>query len=162
MTDRVFLSYLREDADRVDQLARVLKSGGLPLWIDRFEIRAGEDWRISTRQAVAAAPFFVACLSARMQARERSIMWEELRAGVEEARTRPADRQWLIPVKLEPCDVPMKNTQNHYALLHERTWRAHGSWRTNVSWRRSKKKYRILKTGEPAILRYAPPVSKAS
>ena len=39
-----FISYVREDADKVEELQRFLQASGIPVWLDTAEISPGADW----------------------------------------------------------------------------------------------------------------------
>jgi hypothetical protein len=47
-----FISYAREDSDRVDQLQRTLQIAGVPVWRDTADLWPGEDWRVKIRRAI--------------------------------------------------------------------------------------------------------------
>jgi TIR domain len=67
----------------------------------------GEDWREKIRQAIGGnALAFVACFSAAGLARDRSYQQEELVLAVDELRRRRPGVPWLIPVRLDDCQIP--------------------------------------------------------
>ena len=51
---RAFISYVREDARRVDQLQQALETAGIPVWRDTADLWPGEDWQAKIRQAIIA------------------------------------------------------------------------------------------------------------
>lgn len=60
----VFISYVREDADRVGQLQRALQVAGIPVWRDTADLWPGEDWQAKIRSAITDnALVFIACFS---------------------------------------------------------------------------------------------------
>ena len=69
----VFISYVREDSDRVDQLQRTLQAAGISAWRDTADLWPGEDWRAKIRRAISDNAFvFIACFSKSSHARSRS------------------------------------------------------------------------------------------
>jgi hypothetical protein len=102
----IFISYVRENADKVDRLVTSLRSAGAPVWLDRNELMPGQRWQDSIRQAIQAGAFFVACFSKEYLGKNRSYMNEELLLAIEELRKRPSDRAWFIPVLLSECSLP--------------------------------------------------------
>ncbi len=103
----VFISYVREDSDRVDQLQRTLQAAGIPAWRDTADLWPGEDWRARIRGAITNnALVFLACFSQRSLARSRSYQNEELVLAIEQLRQRPPERPWLIPVRFDDCEIP--------------------------------------------------------
>jgi hypothetical protein len=47
----VFISYAIEDSAEAYRLYKDLKSSGVKPWIDKEEIRAGEDWKLAISKA---------------------------------------------------------------------------------------------------------------
>src|SRR5580700_10763034 len=61
-----FISYVREDSDRVDELQRNLEATGISVWRDTADLWPGEDWRLKIRRAITDnALVFLACFSSR-------------------------------------------------------------------------------------------------
>jgi TIR domain len=102
-----FLSYVREDSRRVDQLQQALEAAGIPVWRDTADLWPGEDWRARIRQAITDnALVFIACFSRASLGRHRSYQNEELLLAIEQLRLRWPDDPWLIPVRLDECEIP--------------------------------------------------------
>jgi nucleoside phosphorylase len=106
-TGHVFLSYVREDSSAVDRLKALLESAGIRVWRDTTELWPGEDWRAKIRNAITSdAIVFIACFSSHSVARPSTHQNEELTLAIEEVRRRPAGAVWLIPVRLDDCEIP--------------------------------------------------------
>jgi TIR domain len=101
----VFLSHVREDAERVERLAAALEARGVATWIDR-QIKPGKRWEKAVEDAIRSGTFFVACFSRAHAARDRSYMNKELLIAIEEVRLRPEDASWFIPIRLDDCEIP--------------------------------------------------------
>jgi TIR domain len=103
----VFISYVREDSDRVDKLQRTLQAAGIPVWRDSADLWPGEDWRIMIRRAITDnALVFMACFSRASLARGKSYQNEELTLAIEQLRLRSPHDPWLIPVRFDRCEIP--------------------------------------------------------
>ena len=102
----LFISYVREDRERVDRLCKDLRRRGIKVWLDRDQILPGQRWRQAVRRAIKDGAFFLACFSKNYLEREKSFMNEELVLAVEELRLMPAERNWFIPVLLDKCLPP--------------------------------------------------------
>ena len=103
----VFISYVDEDSGRVDQLQRTLQAAGIPVWRDTADLWPGEDWRARIRGAITSnALVFLACFSRNSLARSKSYQNEELVLAIGQLRQRPPERPWLIPVRLDDCEIP--------------------------------------------------------
>ncbi|MFL6446284.1 MAG: TIR domain-containing protein [Bryobacteraceae bacterium] len=105
---RVFVSYVREDQNTVDRLAKELSAYGIKVWLDKTELKPGYRWKDAIREAISKGDFFIACFSEAYQRRSKSYMNEELTLAIEELRQRPSDRAWFIPVLLSECEVPAR------------------------------------------------------
>ncbi len=106
---RVFVSYVREDQNVVDRLAKELSAYGIKVWLDKTELKPGYRWKDAIREAISEGDFFVACFSEAYERRSKSYMNEELTLAIEELRQRPTERAWFIPVLLSECQVPARS-----------------------------------------------------
>jgi nucleoside phosphorylase len=103
----VFISYVREDSHHIDQLQQAMEATGIPVWRDTSALWPGEDWRAKIRQAITDdALVFVACYSHASLRQRRSYQNEELVLAIEQLRQRRPDDSWLIPVRLDECEIP--------------------------------------------------------
>lgn len=117
-----FVSYAREDQDKVDRLCEGLRARGVKPWLDRERIQPGEPWQVAIREAIVRGAFFIACFSKQYLARsEDSFLKEELALGAEQVRSISSVRARFIPVRLDECEIP-----NEYAggdiRLHSLQW----------------------------------------
>jgi TIR domain-containing protein len=105
---RAFISYVREDSERVDKLQRDLQAAGIPVWRDIADLWPGQDWRTMIRRAITDnALVFLACFSSQSVSKRKSYQNEELTLAREQLRLRqPDDPLWLIPVRFDDCQVP--------------------------------------------------------
>lgn len=102
-----FISYVREDADRIKEIVSGLGAADVPVWTDKSKLSPGDDWKLMIRKAIQRnALAFVAVFSSNSQARDTSYQHEELVLAVEQFRQHPPGRVWLIPVRLDECELP--------------------------------------------------------
>lgn len=103
----VFISYVREDAEKVTRLEQLLRDAGIEVWRDTTDLWPGMDWRSEIRRAIIDdALVFLACISDTSVTRVKSGQNEELVLAVEELRKRRPDQPWLIPVLFDEVEVP--------------------------------------------------------
>jgi hypothetical protein len=103
----VFISYVREDAERVDGLCDALEAAQIPYWRDRNNLGPGDSWKAKIRTAIRdGALVFLACFSDKSRSRSKSYMNEELTLAVEEFRRMAPGSVWLIPVRFDDGEVP--------------------------------------------------------
>jgi hypothetical protein len=103
----VFISYVREDGERVDRLETDLQVAGLDIWRDVEKLWPGDLWKRKLEKAVRTdAMAFVPCFSDASAERDQSVMFEELVWAVEEYQQRNPERPWIIPVLFDAVDPP--------------------------------------------------------
>ncbi|MGJ9413835.1 toll/interleukin-1 receptor domain-containing protein [Aeromicrobium sp. CF4.19] len=103
----VFISYVHENNDQVDQLCAVLEAAQIPYWRDRKDLAPGDDWRAEIRRAIRNGSLvFLACFSGESRTKGKSHMNEELTLAVDEFRQLPPGHKWLIPVRFDNGDLP--------------------------------------------------------
>lgn len=108
MAGEIFISYRRADIAWAKLLHDQLKAEGVEAWYDA-QIGAGQDWRVTTANALEASRIFVLLFTAN--AAMSSDIAKELAAAVQE-------KKLIVPVRLE-------NVQPKGAFLYElasRNW----------------------------------------
>src|SRR5436853_5191330 len=101
----IFLSYAREDEVKVRELYRRLSELGMNPWMDQIDMLPGEKWGYTIRQAIRNSSFFLACLSTT-STNKRGFLQKELRVALKMWQEKLDGDIYLIPVRLEVCDVP--------------------------------------------------------
>jgi WD40 repeat protein len=158
----IFISYVREDSDRINRLKASLDAAGVHTWIDHENIRVGENWPDAVRKAVEGADFFIACYSKSFVVQERTEMWEELRQARDELRKRPP-KPWFLPVLLDNVEVPdLRVSAGERLGLYQSVPLYEGDWAAGVE-----RLLREIKPGSAAQQRerrvlHLPPLVSAS
>jgi hypothetical protein len=102
-----FVSYVREDADAVDQLVSALQAASIPVWKDTENLWPGEDWQQKIREAIEDGSLaFIACFSTSSVQKAKTYMNAELNLAVEQIRLMRPGHVWLLPVRLDDCELP--------------------------------------------------------
>jgi hypothetical protein len=102
---RIFLAYADEDFPQVRKLYAALEGQGLDPWLDKERLLPGQNWPRAIERAIERSDFFVACFSGRSTSR-RGYFHSELRYALDCAGRLPLEEVFLIPVRLEECEVP--------------------------------------------------------
>ena len=102
---RIFLGHASEDKPRVRDLYQKLKARGFEPWLDAVDLLPGENWRVAIPKAIKAAGVFLACLSKQSVAKQ-SYVQREFRYALSKYAELPAESIYLIPVRLDDCEVP--------------------------------------------------------
>ena len=63
MADQVFMCYAREDEGFVLELAGALKTQGVPVWLDQWELSGGVDWALKVEEALYRSSHLVVVIS---------------------------------------------------------------------------------------------------
>jgi hypothetical protein len=101
----VFLCHGSEDKDSVRKLREKLQVHGFEPWLDEAEILPGQDWDVEIRRAVRASDTVVVCLSTTSVGKS-GYLQKEIRFALDVADEKPDGTIFLIPARLEPCEVP--------------------------------------------------------
>ena len=101
---QIFLSYAREDKEKVENLYQKLSDAGFKPWMDKKDILPGEVWKSSIRRAIQCSDFFLACLSANSVSK-RGFLQKEIKDALDIWQEKLEDDIYLIPVRLEDCRV---------------------------------------------------------
>lgn len=112
----VFISYVRDDSTAIDRLARDLRRARIRFWLDSKNLRGGRRWKPAIRDAIQAGSAVIVCFSTNYSSRSKTYMNEELTQIIDEVRLRPADKSWLIPVRLDDCTIPTLSISGHETL----------------------------------------------
>jgi len=104
-TAQIFLCYAHQDEAKVKALYQILKDAGFKPWMDTFDLIGGEKWQSVIQQTIPNSDFFIACLS-KNSISKRGFLQRELSIALEALRERLENDIYIIPVRLEECDVP--------------------------------------------------------
>ena len=103
---RIFLCHASQDKPIVRELSqRLAEESWIDPWLDEKKLLPGEDWRISIEKAVESADLVVICLSHNSVNKEGFVQ-KELRYAREISLEKPEGAIFLIPLRLDECDVP--------------------------------------------------------
>jgi len=104
-TAQIFLSYAREDEEKVEELYQRLSDIGFKPWMDKKDILPGEKWPSSIRRAIRDSDFFLVCLSTN-SVKKRGWVQREMKQALDLWQEKLEDDIYLIPVRLEDCEAP--------------------------------------------------------
>ncbi|MFO1204407.1 MAG: toll/interleukin-1 receptor domain-containing protein [Burkholderiales bacterium] len=105
-TPLVFLCHASEDKAAVRDYAARLTEAGFATWLDEEELLPGQDWDVEIRKAIERSSAVIVFLSARSQ--KRGYIQKEIVRVLDESERQPEGTIFLIPAKLEPCEVPSR------------------------------------------------------
>lgn len=102
---QIFLLHAREDEASAHRLYQRLVKEGADVWLDQEKLLPGQDWAHEIFKAIHRSDAVIACLSKQFN-KQGGYRHEELRIALEKANSLPEGVSFLIPVRLEMCDLP--------------------------------------------------------
>ncbi len=99
---KCFVSHNSADKPVAEQVARRLLDSGIDVWLDKWEILAGESLTSRIEEGIADANAFVILMSPHSM--KAKWVKEELRIAIQ--RRLEDDSFALIPILLQDCEVP--------------------------------------------------------
>jgi hypothetical protein len=115
---QIFLSYLRVNVVRVLNLYDRLLGAGFKPWMDVKDLQPGEDWKVATEKAIRNSDFFLACLT-KSSFESEGFFKQEVEWARDNLKKRHKNDIYLIPVKLEACEVPDSLRQFNWLDLYK-------------------------------------------
>ena len=102
---RVFIAYAEEDRPEARRLYATLQKAGFEPWMDQEKLLPGQNWPRAIERAIELADFFVGCFSRRSTGK-RGHFQRELGYALDVATSIPAEDIFVIPVRLNVCELP--------------------------------------------------------
>jgi small GTP-binding protein len=107
----VFLSHHSSDKPRVRKLASALKEAGLRVWLDEWEIKAGDDIRLAIERGLERSRCLVLCITAQAIASK----WVATERSTVLFRDPVNTERRFIPLLFSDCELP--DTLRRYRLI---------------------------------------------
>lgn len=103
---KVFLCHSSQDKQQVRDLYKRLKSETwIDTWLDEEKIKPGQQWEYEIEKAVDQTDVVVVCLSKTSISKEGYVQ-KEIKQSLDKAEEKPSDTIFIIPLRLEECNVP--------------------------------------------------------
>src|ERR1700743_3873149 len=102
---KVFISYASEDRDLVLPYYDLLQADGIGAWMDTKNIHPGQNWELEITRAFKDAHIILLFCSSR-SVNKRGFVRREANEAIENLKYLKPDDIYLIPVLLEPCELP--------------------------------------------------------
>jgi formylglycine-generating enzyme required for sulfatase activity len=104
---KVFLCHAAGDKPAVRELYHRLRGAGFDPWLDEENLLPGQDWQLEIPQAVRSSDAVLICLSRRAVTKAGYVQ-KEIRYALDVADEQPEGAIFLIPLRLEECEVPQR------------------------------------------------------
>lgn len=113
---RVFLCHSSQDKEIVRELHQRLRQDGFDPWLDEEDLLPGQDWDWAIRKAIREADAVAICLS-RSSTTKAGYVQKEIKFALDVADEQPQGAIFLIPARLEDCEVPDRLSRLHWVDL---------------------------------------------
>ena len=118
---QIFLAHAHEDKEAIFELYNRLKKAGYKPWLDKKDLIPGQNWRSVIPEAIKESQLFIACLSTRSIAK-RGYVQNEFKMALNQMASLPATSIYLIPVRLDECEIPNLRQEEYGIDLRDLHW----------------------------------------
>ena len=113
----VFLCHAHKDALAVQAVYKRLEKSNIDTWLDKEKLLPGSDWEYEIRQAVRQSDIVTVCLSNGFD--QRGFRQKEVRIALEESALQPEGEIFIVPARLEECEILPSLRHLHWVNLFE-------------------------------------------
>lgn len=116
---QIFLCHASEDKARVSEIYKRLTAMGFKPWLDKRDLLGGQRWQLEITQAIKASDFVLIFLSGA-SVQKRSFVQKEFKLALDVLQEIPQGEIYVIPVRLDDCEVPQEFHELHWIDLFEK------------------------------------------
>lgn len=114
----VFLCHCSKDKPNIRDLYGKLRRDGAKPWLDEEDLLPGQRWEEVISDAVRKADAVVVCLSKQAVTRA-GFFHKEISFALDVLDQQPESAIYLIPVKLENCEIPKRLQHLHCVTISD-------------------------------------------
>jgi len=118
---KLFIGHASEDKSTALDIYNRLKEAGYSPWIDKHDLIPGFSWEDQIQSAIKESTIFLACLS-NLSVTKKGYLNKELRSALSILAELPAGHAFIIPIRLDECDVPSMRISNFDVNLRDPQW----------------------------------------
>lgn len=115
---KVFLCHASDDKTKVEYFYNLLVKDGVDPWLDSKNLVAGQKWRSEIQKAMKNSDAIIVFLSSNSTTKEGFVQ-NEIKIALDLADEKPEGTIFVIPAKLEPCNVPDRLAELQWVNLFE-------------------------------------------
>jgi WD40 repeat protein len=115
---KVFLCHASGDKPAVEKYYALLIGNGIDAWLDKKNLIPGQNWQIEIPKAVRNSDIVIVFLSSSSLTKEGFVQ-KEIRIALDTADEKPDGTIFIIPARLENCEVPERLAKFHWVDLFE-------------------------------------------
>ena len=118
---QIFLAHAHDDKEVVFELYDRLKKAGYKPWLDKKNLIPGQNWRSEISRVIKDSQLFIACLS-KCSIAKRGFVQKEFRMALSQAAELPSESIYIIPVRLDDCEIPDLRQEEYGLNLRDLHW----------------------------------------
>lgn len=99
----VFICHANEDKDYAALLFKKLKEAGLNPWLDKENLRGGDDWNSRIEKTLKSVDYFVVLQSNSLSKKYEGFVNREIYTALDRQKNFRKFIRFIIPVKIEEC-----------------------------------------------------------
>ncbi len=115
---KVFICYSSLDYEEANRLYDKLVNVNLDPWMDKRNIIPGENWKEAISQSLRSSDFILLLLSST-SVEKRGFFRKEIRWAIDYRDEMLPQDIYLIPVRLDECDLPEEISGHQWVNLYE-------------------------------------------
>lgn len=115
---QIFLCYASEDKQRVLEAYDRLKGSGYTPWLDKKDLLPGQYWDEEIPKAIKSSQFMLIFFS-KISIQKRGYVQNEFNLGLNTLKEIPEGEIFIIPVRLDECQIPERFQRLHYVDFFE-------------------------------------------
>lgn len=116
---KAFLCHSKKDKAAVRRLYGKLLKDNVKVWFDEKALLPGRDWTLLIQVAVQDSDVVLICLS-RAAIDNKGYIHKEIQLALDIAQLQPEGSIFIVPVRLEDCDIPQRLQRYQWSNLFQR------------------------------------------
>jgi hypothetical protein len=101
----VFICHASEDKDYASSLYKTLAETGIRPWLDKQNLRGGDDWNRQIEKTIQKIDYFVVLQSKALADKHIGYVNREINSALDRKKEFRKGSRFIIPVKIEECPL---------------------------------------------------------
>jgi len=115
---RVYLCHSNEDIQMIRSIYRRLSDNGINVWFKEEFLLPGQNKKQQPEKAIRKSNIIIVCLS-KAAINKKGLFQKEIKYALELANEQPEGSIFIIPVKLDDCNIPEQLSHLHELKYYE-------------------------------------------
>lgn len=116
---QIFFCYAKEDSIKIEEIYDKFIDEGFYPWMDNINLLAGQNWDDEIQKAIKSSTFILIFFS-KYSVSKRGYVQREFKLALKTLKEIPEDQIFIIPIRLDDCEIPDKFTQLQYCDLFKK------------------------------------------